>query len=118
MPDPDAYSFASYLERRSADPWASDPLLQAWVRRSKPQARETAWLRQWAREVAGPWAERADEAEQRENLPRLSGKGAHDGDRQAVVLPAATLATLAEVHGSVLWHADWTNACATPRCTC
>lgn len=97
--------FAAYLRDRAADPWA-DPLLQAWVRRSKPQARETAWLRQWAREVAGPWAERADEAEQRETLPRLAGKGPHDDERQAVVLPAGTLATLAEVHGSVLWHAE------------
>lgn len=106
MPDAAAYSFEPYLKARAADPWAKDPLLQAWVRGSKPSARELDWLKQWSREVAGSWAVRADEAEQGDNLPRLAGKGAHDDARQKVVLPAGTVATLAEVHGSVLWHAE------------
>lgn len=100
MPAP--HSFGPYLERRTVDPWTGDPLLQAWVRRAKPSARELAWIKGWAQEVLGPWATRADEAEQRENLPRLAGKGPHDMARQQVVLPAGTVATLGEVHGSVL----------------
>lgn len=106
MPEPAAYSFEPYLQARQADPWENDPLLQAWVRRSKPGAREVAWLRHWAKQAAGPWAARADEAEQAPNLPRLAGKGPHDAPRQQVVLPAGTVATLGEVHGSVLWHAE------------
>ncbi|MHB1260907.1 MAG: acyl-CoA dehydrogenase family protein [Thermoplasmatota archaeon] len=103
---PAPYSFEPYLKARATDPWSKDPLLQAWVKRSKPTARELDWLKQWSREVAGPWAQRADEAEERDNLPRLSGKGPHDDPRQAVILPAATRATLGEVHGSVLWHPE------------
>jgi acyl-CoA dehydrogenase len=102
MPAP--HSFGPYLERRAVDPWTADPLLQAWVRGAKPSAREIAWLKQWANDASGPWASRADEAEQRDNLPRLAGKGPHDEARQQVVLPAGTVATLGEVHGSVLWH--------------
>ncbi len=105
-PAPPPYSFDAYLKARAVDLWAKDALLQAWVKRSKPAARELDWLKQWSREVAGPWARRTDEAEQPDNLPRLSGKGPHDDPRQTVVLPAATLATLGEVHGSVLWHAE------------
>jgi alkylation response protein AidB-like acyl-CoA dehydrogenase len=106
MAEPAPHSFEPYLKARAADPWSSDPLLQAWVRRSKPAARELDWIKGWARETAGPWAARADEAEQRENLPRIAGKGAHGEDRQQVILPAGTVATLGEVHGSVLWHAE------------
>jgi len=95
--------FAGYRKARAADPWAADPLLQAWVRGAKPNARMLSWLRQWAADVAGPWAQRADEAEQAANLPRLAPQGAH-GEPAHVVLPAGTEATLAEVHGSALWH--------------
>lgn len=105
-PAPAPYSFEPYLKARATDPWATDPLLRAWVKRSKPAVRELDWLKHWSREVAGPWAQRADEAERPENLPRLAGKGPHDDERGQVVLPAATLATLGEVHGSVLWHSE------------
>ena len=37
-----AEAFAGYLDRRAADGWSSDPLLQAWVRGGKPNARMLA----------------------------------------------------------------------------
>ncbi len=104
--DPETYAFDGYLAALGHDWLADDPLLSRWLARSRPDDSAVALVRAFARRVATAHREIADVVERRENLPRLSDRGAHRRGHAEIVLPSETRAMLREVHGSGIWRAD------------
>jgi acyl-CoA dehydrogenase len=104
MPPSRHYDFQAYLDARSRDWYADDPLLGRLLDEYAPAADRSA-LAAWGRTVAGPLRGLAEESARPENAPRLVHHDAHDHRVDEVVLPASTLDALALAAGdAVLGH--------------
>ncbi len=103
-----SYDFSGYLDARGTNWFDEDPLLRRWVARSELSAEVRSLLDRFGRDAASTWIERSDLAERREHLPRVREPDPYNRHPPTEVeLPEATLRTLAEVHGSGIWRADF-----------
>lgn len=103
---PTGYAFDGYLAGLQGNWLDDDPLLQAWLGRSRLDDASLDWVREFGAAAAGRFRERADVVERRENLPFLAERGPYNRDAGEVVLPSETWRSLAEIHGSGLWAPD------------
>ncbi len=102
------YDFTPYLEARGGDWLADDALLRAWLARSDLPADVRALVERFGRDAATVWVERSDVAERRENLPRVREPDPYNRfPATEIDLPDVTWRTLAEIHGSGIWRADF-----------
>ncbi len=103
---PIGYRFDDYLAALGGNWFDEDPLLQAWLARSRLDDARINWVRGFGAAVAGRLRARADISEQRENLPYVAERGPYNREAAEVVLPESTRQSLAEVHGSGIWKAS------------
>lgn len=103
---PTHYAFDDYLSGLGGNWLEEDPLLMAWLERSRLDARTLSWLRDFGASAAGRLRDRAEVVERRENLPFVADRGPYNRAGSEVVLPAETRQSLADVHGSGVWQAD------------
>lgn len=102
------YDFSGYLEARGTNWFDEDPMLVRWVERSNPSEATRRMLDRFGRDAASTWIERSDVAERRDHLPRIREPDPYNRfPATEIDLPSVTWKTLAEIHGSGIWRADF-----------
>ncbi len=104
-PTPETYSFDGYLAALGENWFEEDPLLSTWLARSRPSKDQIELVREFGLAAAGRYRRISDHVERAENLPYLEASDPYNRQRQEIVIPPETRATLGQIHGSGIWKA-------------